>query len=55
MLLVVNTLSKGYSGVRLEILNTLVEMLNKPIEEVFDMSTPWKRALVEDTLKATEE
>lgn len=33
----------------------LVEMLNKPIEEVFDMSTPWKRALVEDTLKATEE
>ena len=30
----------------------LVDMLNKPIEEIFDMSTPWKRALVEDTLKA---
>ena len=33
----------------------LVEMLNKPIEEIFDMSTPWKRALVEDTLKAAGE
>ncbi len=32
----------------------LVEMLNKPIEEIFDMSTPWKRALVEDTLKNAE-
>lgn len=30
----------------------LVEMLNKPVEQIFDMSTPWKRALVEDTLKA---
>lgn len=32
----------------------LVEMLNKPIEEIFDMSTPWKRALVEETLKNAE-
>lgn len=32
----------------------LVEMLNKPVEEIFDMSTPWKRALVEDTLKNAE-
>lgn len=30
----------------------LVEMLNKPIEEIFDMSTSWKRALVEETLKS---
>ena len=33
----------------------LVEMLNKPIEEIFDMSTPWKRALVEETLKVAGE
>lgn len=33
----------------------LVEMLNKPVEEIFDMSTSWKRALVEETLKAAGE
>ena len=33
----------------------LVEMLNKPMEEIFDMSTPWKRALVEETLKTAGE
>jgi hypothetical protein len=32
----------------------LVEMLNKPIDEIFDMSTPWKRAFVEETLKNAE-
>ncbi len=32
----------------------LVEMLNKPLEEIFDMSTPWKRAFVEDILKNAE-
>ena len=33
----------------------LVEMLNKPVEEIFDMSTPWKRALVEETMKTAGE
>ena len=39
-------------GVRQDI--RLVEMLNKPLEEIFDMSTPWKRAFVEDILKNAE-
>ena len=34
MLLRVNTLAKGYSGVRLEILETLLEMLNKGVHPV---------------------
>ena len=29
----------------------LVEMLSKPFNELFDMSQPWKRTLVEQTLK----
>ncbi len=29
----------------------LVEMLSRPIEEIFDMTTPWKRAMVEQKLK----
>ena len=33
----------------------LVEMLSHPVEEIFDMSSPWKRAMVEDTLKAAGE
>lgn len=32
----------------------LVEKLNNPIEEVFDMSTPWKKAQVEQKLKEAE-
>ena len=30
----------------------LVEMLSRPIEQIFDMTTPWKRAQVEEILKA---
>ena len=30
----------------------LVEMLNKPIEEIFDLSKPWKKAYVDEILKA---
>ena len=33
----------------------LVEMLSHPLEEVFDMSKPWKRAYVEDVLKTAGE
>ena len=29
----------------------LVEMLSRPIEELFDLSTPWKRAQVEEVLR----
>ena len=29
----------------------LVQMLSKPVEEIFDLSTPWKRAIVEQALK----
>ena len=29
----------------------LIEMLSRPVEELFDMSKPWKRAFVEQKLK----
>ena len=29
----------------------LVEMLSRPIDQIFDMSTPWKRAQIEDILR----
>ena len=32
----------------------LVEMLSKPIDQIFDLSTPWKRAQVEQKLKEAE-
>jgi hypothetical protein len=30
-------------------------MLSRPIEEIFDMSKPWKRAFVEQKLKEAGE
>ncbi len=30
----------------------LIEMLDKPLEQIFDISTPWKKAYVDDILKA---
>ncbi len=33
----------------------LVNMLSRPIEEIFDMSTPWKRAQIEMALKQSGE
>ncbi len=32
----------------------LVEMLSRPVEEIFDLSTPWKAKIIEDILKQTE-
>ena len=32
----------------------LVEKLSHPIEEIFDLSAPWKRAQVEQKLKEAE-
>jgi hypothetical protein len=29
----------------------LIEMLDKPLEQIFDISTPWKKAYVDDILK----
>ncbi len=33
----------------------LIEMLSRPVEEIFDMSKPWKRAFVEQKLKEAGE
>lgn len=33
----------------------LVNMLSRPINEIFDMSTPWKAALIEDLLHQSED
>ena len=30
----------------------LIEMLDKPLDQIFDISTPWKKAFVDDVLKA---
>ena len=32
-----------------------IEMLSRPIEELFDMSTPWKASIIQDILKKSEE
>ena len=32
-----------------------IEKLSRPIEEIFDMSTPWKASIIQDILKKTEE
>ncbi len=32
-----------------------IEMLSRPVEEIFDLSTPWKASIVEDILKKSEE
>ena len=32
-----------------------IEMLSRPIDEIFDMSTPWKASIIEDILKRSEE
>ncbi|MGX8713507.1 MAG: hypothetical protein ACSW8I_07485 [bacterium] len=32
-----------------------IEMLSRPVEEIFDMSTPWKAAIVQDILKQAED
>ena len=33
----------------------LVGMLSRPVDEIFDMSTPWKASIVEEILKKSEE
>lgn len=33
----------------------LIEKLSRPIDEIFDMSTPWKASIIQDILKKTEE
>ena len=33
----------------------LIEKLSRPIEEIFDMSTPWKASIIQDILKQAEE
>lgn len=33
----------------------LIEMLSRPIEEIFDMKTPWKRAEIENILRQAEQ
>lgn len=33
----------------------LVEKLSRPIDEIFDMSTPWKASVIENILKQSEE
>ena len=32
-----------------------IEMLSRPIDEIFDMSTPWKASIIQDILKKSEE
>lgn len=32
----------------------LVEMLSRPVEEIFDLKTPWKAKIIEDILKQSE-
>ena len=31
----------------------LIEMLSRPVEEIFDLSTPWKAKIIEDILRTT--
>lgn len=33
----------------------LIEMMSRPVEEIFDMSTPWKASIIENILKQSEE
>ena len=33
----------------------LIEKLSRPIEEIFDMSTPWKASIIQEILKKSEE
>lgn len=30
----------------------LIEMMSRPVEEIFDMETPWKRSMVEEALRS---
>ena len=32
-----------------------IEMLSRPVEEIFDLSTPWKATIIQDILKKSEE
>lgn len=32
-----------------------IEMLSRPVEEIFDLSTPWKASIIQDILKKSEE
>ena len=32
----------------------LIEMLSRPVEEIFDLSTPWKAQVIKDILKQAE-
>ena len=32
----------------------LVEMLSRPVEEIFDLNTPWKAKIIEDILNQAE-
>ena len=31
----------------------LIEMLSRPVEEIFDLSTPWKAKIIEDILRTS--
>ena len=32
----------------------LIEMLSRPVNEIFDLNTPWKAKIIEDILKQAE-